>query len=366
MILSQAGYTVLTAEDGMLGWELFLSQRDKISAIVCDVVMPNMAGRQLLRLVRELDEHVPFPFVSGYVGGVNPQNFAEHYQVEFLQKPFSAASLQQKVREILDHRVASAPAKKRVLAVDDNDSILHLLELDVVELGHEIVTASSGEAAIDAADQLDFDVIFMDLQMSPVDGVEATQSIRARQNDRPGPVIIGLTAHCTDDEHHRCIDAGMDDVITKPIRYDRLSELLGGNRSDEEDDTAARLRAPVFDLDVSLHLANNRSEVAEEMFAILMSRIEEDQAAIRQAFDDSDMEELAGQVHKLNGAVRYCGVPALMHAVNELETTVKTGSPTEVRDGLAEVDSRIDELIAWHEENPEPFSTRGEVPDVVS
>lgn len=355
LVLSQAGYTVLTAADGMLGWELFLSQRDNIALIVCDVVMPNMGGRQLLRLVREIDEAVPFIFTSGYVGGPDPKNFAERYAVEFLQKPFSASSLQQKVRGTLDTRVERKPRQRQVLAVDDNSSILHLLELDVQELGHEILTAGSGEEAVQLCEDQEFDIIFMDIQMQGMNGIDATRIIRQRSEGQPR--IIGLTAHYTEEERERCLEAGMDEVITKPIRFDRLTRLLGGKHN--EDDASPQPNdkpTPVFDLDVSLHLANNRTDVAEEMFGILLSKLPEDQKAINDAFNRNDIDDFRMQVHKLNGAVRYCGVPALSEAINQLETLAKGSEIDEIKDAMNEANERVEELIGWEKANPNPFN----------
>ncbi|MEX0941150.1 MAG: response regulator [Pseudomonadales bacterium] len=331
---------------------VFLAQQENIALIVCDVVMPNMGGRQLLRLVREVDDSIPFVFTSGYVGGPDPKNFAERYDVEFLQKPFSAASLQQLVRTTLDSRSQRLSHQRLVLVVDDNASILHLLELDIKELGHSIETATSGAEAIELCKRNEFDLIFMDIQMQPMDGHQATRIIRGNADTTAR--IFGLTAHYTEEEKKACLAAGMDDVITKPIHFDRLANLVGGKH--HEDGTKPESKPiPVFDLDVSLHLANNRTDVAEEMFKILMNKLPEDQQLINDAFTADDMDAFGQQVHKLNGAVRYCGVPALSEAINRLETLTKNCELDDIESCLNDVNNSIDELQAWRDSNPNPF-----------
>lgn len=358
LVLAQAGYTVLTAADGVLGWDLFLAQRENIGVIISDVVMPNMGGRQLLKLVREVDDSIPFIFTSGYVGGSDPVNFSEKYGVEFLQKPFSAAKLQQQVRSALDGRKRSAH-QKLVLAVDDNVQNLNLLEMDIQELGHNVMTADNGDDAIKLCERYEFDIIFIDLQMTPLSGIETVRIIRERLD--MNIKIIALTAHFTPEERQICLAAGMVDVITKPPRYDTLTRLLGGkfdeqitNAPEDSNDTKP---LPIFDVDVSLHLANNRPQEAEELFNILMRELPVDQKAINAAYDLDDLNALCREVHKLHGAVRYCGVPALTDTMGKLETAAKIADLESIALRMQDMNDSVKALFAWHDRHPHPFAT---------
>lgn len=355
LVLSQAGYTVLTAADGLLGWELFLSQKDNISLAISDVVMPNLGGRQLLKLIREVDDTMPFMFTSGYVGGPDPLNFQNQYGVEFLPKPFSGAMLQRRVRDILDS--SKRPAhQRRVLAIDDNAANLNLLRLDIEELGHLVKTAGGGNDAIELCKQQRFDLVFVDLQMQPMNGIETAIALRSQLGD--GVDIIGLTAHVTEQEKQACLNAGMQDVITKPLRYDALTRLLGGKWAEKTPQEVAGAQchpATIFDVDVSLHLANNRPKEAQELLDILMRELPHDQQAINNAYDRHDTDALKREVHKLNGAVKYCGVPALANVVKRLETAAKADEGAGVAAGVKALNDGIDELFAWYRANPRPF-----------
>ena len=93
----------------------------------------------------------------------------------------------------------------------------------VTQLGHEISSVSSGLEAIEAAEQGDFHVVLMDLEMPQLDGASATEALRDHGYLRP---IIALTAHTMRAELDRCLDAGMDACLTKPVRLEDLQLAL--------------------------------------------------------------------------------------------------------------------------------------------
>ncbi|MEO1083811.1 MAG: response regulator, partial [Acidobacteriota bacterium] len=105
-------------------------------------------------------------------------------------------------------------------------------------LGLEPHVASNGRQVLDRAAELGPDVILMDGQMPEMDGYAAARAIRDAEGDGPRVVIVGLTAHATADARDRCLDAGMDDYLAKPVRVSDLAERLahwfpatGGDRS---------------------------------------------------------------------------------------------------------------------------------------
>jgi CheY-like chemotaxis protein len=222
LVLGQSGYEVLSAEDGELGLQIFKENMDRISLVVCDVVMPNMGGPQLLKMINDIDSSIPFLFVSGYVGDADPAEFADQYGVKFLQKPFSASELQEEVRQILD---AAAPGRLNILIADDSEANRNLLVIDLEELGHNVTSANDGSAALNKCRQQQFDYIFMDIQMPGLDGIETTRQIRA--NNPNDVTIIGLTANIRSAEKRACLAAGMSEVRTKPMSMADLERLLG-------------------------------------------------------------------------------------------------------------------------------------------
>jgi len=119
---------------------------------------------------------------------------------------------------------AHAPRAFRILLAEDVATNARLLTLRLTQLGHQVIWQDSGRTAVDACIREDFDVVLMDVMMADMDGLEATRAIRMmRENKAPHLPIIALTASVLPDEHRRCLEAGMDIVLGKPID---LGEIL--------------------------------------------------------------------------------------------------------------------------------------------
>ena len=159
-------------------------------------------------------------------------------------KPFDGAALVNGILELLGRspcRTGSRPSRsapnttqlphydgKRALLVDDNNVNLMFGSEILSQLGFAVATASDGAKAVDAVKAAEFDVVFMDCQMPVMDGYEATRQIRqliASGKVRP-TLIVAVTANALKGDRERCIDAGMDDFITKPIGISALESLL--------------------------------------------------------------------------------------------------------------------------------------------
>ena len=115
----------------------------------------------------------------------------------------------------------------RVLVAEDNDVSQLLAKRLLEKLGCIVDTAASGLEAIHCWRQHEYQLILMDCQMPEVDGYEATARIRIEENGHPRIPIIALTAHASAADHERCLQAGMDDYIAKPVSLKSLSETLG-------------------------------------------------------------------------------------------------------------------------------------------
>ena len=114
----------------------------------------------------------------------------------------------------------------RVLVAEDNDVSQLLAKRLLERLGCAVDTARTGLEAIELWRQHPYQLILMDCQMPELDGYEATKRIRIHQNGGPRVPVIALTAHASAADHERCIQAGMDDYIAKPVSLKSLSETL--------------------------------------------------------------------------------------------------------------------------------------------
>jgi CheY-like chemotaxis protein len=112
----------------------------------------------------------------------------------------------------------------RILVAEDNAISQRLIERVLEKLGYKPEFAEDGMDALHAVNQKIFDLIFMDVQMPFKDGLEATRQIRLLEGDQP--VIIAMTANTLQGDREECLEAGMDDYISKPVKLEMLMERL--------------------------------------------------------------------------------------------------------------------------------------------
>lgn len=236
----------------------------------------------------------------------------------------------------------------RVLAVDDNDANLKLVMTLLEDCQLEAESASSGFEALSKARQKPFDLVFMDLQMPGMDGVETTARLREMDTGNHRTPIIALTAHALADEQERLTKQGFDGYMPKPISSGQLTEIIheytgyicpknsGNGRLPvpEVRDTRRALRPSTrkmqqdcVSVEESIQLAAGKADLAEELFSMLLEQVHVDRARIPELWTGDHMDELLECVHKLHGATRYCGVPELRAAANHLETAIKCAAP---------------------------------------
>jgi two-component system, sensor histidine kinase and response regulator len=155
----------------------------------------------------------------------------------YLTKPIKQSELFDAILTVLDireapqeernvvtkHSVREGRAALRVLLAEDNVVNQRLAVMILNKRGYDVVVAVNGKEAVAAVEQEAFDVILMDVQMPEMDGFEATASIRKKEKDTGGHIpIIAMTAHAMKGDRERCLAAGMDGYLSKPIRPDSL------------------------------------------------------------------------------------------------------------------------------------------------
>jgi two-component system sensor histidine kinase/response regulator len=113
------------------------------------------------------------------------------------------------------------------LLAEDNAVNQRLATRLLEKRGHRVTLAANGREALSALEKQPFDLVLMDVQMPEMDGLEATSILRQREQEREGhQPVIALTAHAMKGDQERCLAAGMDGYLTKPIRPQELDEIL--------------------------------------------------------------------------------------------------------------------------------------------
>ena len=281
---------------------------------------------------------------------------------QLLSKPTCTRKLRRLLLELLQPRRPlgePAPGKRgqrqpKILCVDDNAANLLLVQTLLEDLGAEVLAVDNGYAALQSVQSEPFDLVLMDVQMPGMDGRACTEQIRLWENTQSGsPLpIVALTAHAMANEKRALLHSGMDDYLTKPISERQLAQVvmkwtglsLGAGpleRLDEEQAEGQEL--PVLDPEEGLRLAAGKPDLAADMLTMLLASLESDREAIFAAREAGDRSTLIEQVHRLNGASRYCGVPQLRAACQRSETLLKQDHP-HAQQALDELDGAIARL----------------------
>jgi two-component system sensor histidine kinase/response regulator len=125
------------------------------------------------------------------------------------------------------HDAVEPSARLRVLLAEDNAVNQRLAVRLLEKRGHHVAVAGNGREALDALEKENFDLVFMDVQMPEMDGLEATTIVREKEkNSGLHQAIIALTAHAMKGDREKCLAAGMDGYLTKPIRPQELEVIL--------------------------------------------------------------------------------------------------------------------------------------------
>jgi CheY-like chemotaxis protein len=125
-----------------------------------------------------------------------------------------------------DTAPVSVATPLHILLAEDNAVNQLVMKRLLHKRGHTVTVVSDGRSAAEAVACDDFDIVFMDVQMPELDGLQATQQIRGTEAAHQRVRIIALTAHALQGDKQRCLDAGMDDYLTKPVNPDELDRIL--------------------------------------------------------------------------------------------------------------------------------------------
>ncbi len=245
------------ADDGEEGLALLRASRDEgalFPVVLIDACMPGVDGFEVARQIRN-DPTFSSAMVMMLTSSdrVKDQQRCREIGVDvYLVKPIRRDDLLTAVLDALGRRdlqrPVTAPAQPagttgpgsslRVLLVEDNFVNRRLAQHLLQRRGHQVTAATNGAQALERWVECEYDLVLMDVQMPVMDGLKATAEIRRRERATGGHVsICAMTAHAMKGDEQRCLAAGMDAYLSKPISPDLLWETIGRlvNRADEQD-----------------------------------------------------------------------------------------------------------------------------------
>ncbi|MCS6977050.1 MAG: response regulator [Gemmatales bacterium] len=246
-LLTSWGMKPTSVEDGPLALEALTSAAEAgepYPLVLIDANMPGMDGFTLATRI-EKDANLAGATVMMLTSSEQPgdaKRCRELGVAAFLTKPVRQAELRRAMLEALSRSETGSPRKatsaaqtpatsvprpRRILLAEDSPVNQKLAVALLERRGHQVRVARTGREALTLLEQEPFDLILMDVQMPEMDGFEATEAIRRREAIHGGHIpIIALTAHAMKGDRERCLEAGMDAYLAKPIRAQELYDLI--------------------------------------------------------------------------------------------------------------------------------------------
>jgi PAS domain S-box-containing protein len=317
-----------------------LSAGDRFHVVITDAQMPDVDGFMLARRIKQDRSLGGTPIVmltsmasAGDIERCERLNIDAH-----LSKPVKHSDLLDALAALLgvstrkpaasSRAPASTPTRTlRVLVAEDNPVNRKLVTKLLQKRGHTVKGVETGRAAVKAvASGKDgaFDAILMDLQMPEMSGLEATHAIRAFEKTRGGRVpIVALTAHAMSGDRERCLAAGMDGYLSKPIDVDELIATVEafseGAAPAEQNERAEETSHAIFDERVALTHTGGDRNLLRDVIALFRSDSPSSLRRVERAVRGRDTEALRAAAHALRGSIAIVGSKAGRELAAELE-----------------------------------------------
>lgn len=341
---------------------------------VIDMMMPNMDGIELAKKIREVQDSANLPLMMlTSLGMRDDASSARDIGIDiFMSKPVRQSELYNAVLELLGSEMPLSQstksvateypdeyANRSVLLVEDNNInqqvILHLLKT----MGFNVAVANDG---VEALNYLQFnhpDLILMDCQMPNMDGYEATGQIRQMEktSQLAAVPIIALTANAMEGDRNRCLEAGMSDYLSKPVRRKELVEMLHQwllpnnvvNKRKEKHDISIPVDVGAIDIQ-AINIIRELQTAAEPSFVVdlvkmyfantreLLSQLEAEVANL-------NLVAVQTLAHTLKSTSANLGAMRLSMLFRELELTAKTGISHDIVNKLNKIQLEFNEVV---------------------
>jgi CheY-like chemotaxis protein/HPt (histidine-containing phosphotransfer) domain-containing protein len=246
---------------------------------------------------------------------------------------------------------AGKSAKLRILLAEDNP-VNQRVALHILQKGeHSVLAVGNGREAVDALAREQFDVVLMDVQMPEMDGFEATNAIRTKEKITGSHLpIIAMTAHAMQGDRERCLEAGMDEYLSKPVRAAELLRVIQqfAPKSIAEsipDAPAQAIGEPaVFARQTALDRFNGEEQLLEEVVELFVSDAPNRLADVRTSLEQGDPKRLQNAAHSLKGSAGYVGAERVAAQALKLEELGRRGDLSAALEAFGQLEREIEQL----------------------
>ena len=356
---------------------------DPFAAVILDMQMPGMDGEELARAIKS--DKTLAQTVLVLMTSIGRRGDARHMEelgfAAYLVKParqsdvfdclatgLAGAAEAQPIRPIVTRHAIREMRRGalRILLAEDNITNQQVALGILAKLGLRADAVEDGAEAIRALESVAYDLVLMDVQMPKMDGLEATGHIRSPRSAvlNHSIPVIAMTAHAMQGDRERCLKAGMNGYVTKPVSPQALAEalakwlpgegtarladayagLVAKARAKVEPATAEEPEAPVFDLSGMLARLMDDEDLARSVVHGFIEDVPRQIEALRRYLDAGDAGSAADQAHNLKGASANVGGESLRAAAFQIEKAATAGSIADALARLPELESRFARL----------------------
>ena len=335
--------------------------------VLLDAMMPEMDGFAVAQQIQQDPELVGTAIMM--LSSADLQGDSERCRAlgiaVYLRKPVKETELFDSMLRVLgvarttpaDFSIPSQPAmpppsrRLRVLLADDTPVNQRLAVTLLEDRGHTVAVANDGQEALDILSGGKFDLILMDVQMPRMDGFQATAAIRAQEEGTGRHLpILAMTAHAMKGDRERCLAAGMDGYIAKPIQADEFLATVEGRdsmayaleRIGGQQPQPSQRDETIFNLSEALARVRGKRPLLRQMVDLVLADFPQLLTQIRTAVATHDCEMLERAAHRLKGCAANLSGPRVVHVALRLEKMGHQGDLSEAQAACGEL---ADEVI---------------------
>ena len=354
--------------------ELEMAQKSKspFQLILTDLHMPEMDGFDLATEIHRSPSMASIPIIllTSGAGSRDAQLWRAMGIRSYLYKPVRRRDLLSAILTATEHKPAAViPAKAiikdgpvvqqglRILLAEDNRVNQAVATAILTKKGHTLAVANNGLEALLLLERQSFDIVLMDVQMPEMDGFTAAKQIREKEKSTGLHLpIVAMTAYAMKGDRERCIAAGMDEYVSKPINAERvaaaMSNALRGARtsaieegkSTREPETLHEIAAG-WSMEQTLEKLGGDKNLLEDVIEIFLEEAPRHLASLRHGLDVKSAEEIERSAHSLKGELGYLSLTELSKGACDLEGMGRAGDIDGVAKLLPSFEAAVFKLL---------------------
>lgn len=237
-------------------------------------------------------------------------------------------------------RPIAGPTGTRILLVEDNPVNQRVAARMMESQGHFVRIAGDGGEALSILSQEEFDLIFMDIQMPGIDGLNATRTIRDRERQTGGHVpIVAMTAHAMRGDEERCIEAGMDGYLSKPVSGKAIAQAIQKfariPNADAPTPQQAAAKVMTWNPALALERIEGDHDLLVELMQIFLEETPKQLTALDTAVATMNFEEIGRIAHTLKGELGYLALSEAAEKAKQLEVHAQSRKSEGLSDAIA-------------------------------